>query len=382
MTLSKYSFPVVCWLAAGLLFSLPALADTVFVDEDFESYTSTSDVEAVWTPVQSATNYNLIDESYVTVINTLTFDDYPLGANAFNPDDDGSTGQGLEFVGGGALEIDLPTLNGGNPLLPSATESVVVRGDLFDVNANGNQRRTIGLRNSGIVNFLEMGFYNDPAGYAHRAVIFEGPGEEPNWALYPLAPELDGDDENTEVAQNDIGEAWHRYEVVVTPDTVTLTLDLYRDGLDNATGLAGVDSTVVYEGLVTSAAGFDKIRFGGPSGLSSAGVNGYGGVVFDNIYVALEDAIVDPNLTGDYNDDGIVDAADYTLWRDTLGNSVTAGEGADGNGNGIVDPADYTEWANNYGAVAPAAAFASAVPEPTSLLLLVFGLGFAARKRS
>ena len=30
-------------------------------------------------------------------------------------------------------------------------------------------------------------------------------------------------------------------------------------------------------------------------------------------------------LPGDYNADGHVDAADYTIWRDTLGQSVTAG---------------------------------------------------------
>lgn len=353
-------------------------AQTVFVDEDFESYGDTSAVEAVWLPVQNAVNYALIDQDYITVINSTTFDDYPLGMNAFNPDDDGSTGKGLEFAGSGALEIDLPTLNGGQPLLPSATESVVVRGDLFDVNANGNQRRSIGLRSSTVANLLEMGFWNDPSGYAHRAVIFEGEGTEPNWDVFPLAPELDGDDENTEVGQNDIGEAWHRYEMIVTPDTLTFTLDFYRDGLDNATGLAGVDSTVVYEGLVTSSVGFDKIRFGGPSGVASGGVNGYGGVVFDNIYVALEDSLVVPVLDGDYNGDGVVDAIDYTVYSDTLGDSVTAGEGADGNGNGAIDPGDYDVWANNYGA---AAATATAIPEPTSLLLVAAGLVGAVRRR-
>ena len=30
-------------------------------------------------------------------------------------------------------------------------------------------------------------------------------------------------------------------------------------------------------------------------------------------------AIVPPSLAGDYNGDGVVDAADYTVWRDTFG---------------------------------------------------------------
>ncbi|MCA9188726.1 MAG: dockerin type I repeat-containing protein, partial [Planctomycetales bacterium] len=45
-------------------------------------------------------------------------------------------------------------------------------------------------------------------------------------------------------------------------------------------------------------------------------------------------------VEGDYNGNGIVDAADYTVWKDTFGSSDDLI--ADGNGNGIVDAADYT----------------------------------------
>lgn len=84
--------------------------------------------------------------------------------------------------------------------------------------------------------------------------------------------------------------------------------------------------------------------------------------------------------TGDYNGDGVVDAADYTLWRDTLGRSRLAGTQTDGNGNGIVDAGDYTAWAGNYGA--PGASLGSAVPEPTAALLCLAGLaGLAIRSR-
>ena len=37
-----------------------------------------------------------------------------------------------------------------------------------------------------------------------------------------------------------------------------------------------------------------------------------------------------PETTGDYNGDGTVDAADYTVWRDTFGQEVDEGTGADG----------------------------------------------------
>ena len=76
------------------------------------------------------------------------------------------------------------------------------------------------------------------------------------------------------------------------------------------------------------------------------------------------------NLPGDYNNDGLIDAADYTVWRDTLLNSVPAGTGADGNGDGFVEADDYTLWVNNYGTTSAS----SAVPEPGSGLLLLAGV--------
>jgi hypothetical protein len=52
---------------------------------------------------------------------------------------------------------------------------------------------------------------------------------------------------------------------------------------------------------------------------------------------------------GDYNRDGCVDAADYTVWRDTLGLTVPIYTGADGNGDGVIDQADYLLWRSNFG---------------------------------
>ena len=61
-------------------------------------------------------------------------------------------------------------------------------------------------------------------------------------------------------------------------------------------------------------------------------------------------------LTGDYNGNGTVDAADYVVWRNTVGQNVAFGSGADGDGDGIVGSGDYTAWRSAFGSIlAPAA---------------------------
>ncbi len=63
--------------------------------------------------------------------------------------------------------------------------------------------------------------------------------------------------------------------------------------------------------------------------------------------------------TGDYNANHVVDAADYVLWRATLGASVAAHSGADGDGSGKVDAADYGVWRSNFGLTGGAGASSS-----------------------
>jgi hypothetical protein len=87
-------------------------------------------------------------------------------------------------------------------------------------------------------------------------------------------------------------------------------------------------------------------------------------------------------VLGDYNQNGIVDAADYTVWRDLLGRSGAC-QAADGNGNGIVDAGDYAVWQSNFGHTAGSGSFDNtAVPEPSTFLLLVLTLvGFGPLRR-
>jgi hypothetical protein len=79
-------------------------------------------------------------------------------------------------------------------------------------------------------------------------------------------------------------------------------------------------------------------------------------------------------LAGDYDHDGVVDASDYTVWRNTLNQTGTA-LAADGNGNGRVDEGDYTVWKSNFGQRGGAGGLefvsTATVPEPASLAQLL-----------
>jgi hypothetical protein len=60
-------------------------------------------------------------------------------------------------------------------------------------------------------------------------------------------------------------------------------------------------------------------------------------------------------LPGDYNGDWTVNAADYTVWRNTLWTEVEQYSGADGNGNELIDRGDYQVWKDHYGETMPMA---------------------------
>jgi PEP-CTERM motif len=85
-------------------------------------------------------------------------------------------------------------------------------------------------------------------------------------------------------------------------------------------------------------------------------------------------------LAGDYNDDGTVDAADYTVWRNALNSGgPLPNETAS---LGTVDQDDYAAWKANFGATSGLGSGAPAgVPEPGSLAIVAFALIGAAGTR-
>jgi hypothetical protein len=86
-----------------------------------------------------------------------------------------------------------------------------------------------------------------------------------------------------------------------------------------------------------------------------------------------------PTENADFNDDGVVDGADFLVWQRGFGGPGGLPQG-DADGNGQINAADLTIWKAQFGSAASAAA-ATAIPEPTSLWLLVAGGSVLARRR-
>jgi hypothetical protein len=89
--------------------------------------------------------------------------------------------------------------------------------------------------------------------------------------------------------------------------------------------------------------------------------------------LVLVEAMVEP-LAGDYNANGVVDAADYTIWRQTLGSMSDLR--ADGDNSGTIDQADHGIWMADFGAMAASGSALqsipglNAVPEQSTFALL------------
>ncbi len=97
--------------------------------------------------------------------------------------------------------------------------------------------------------------------------------------------------------------------------------------------------------------------------LAKAASDGFGaisGVTFDTFSTVLQ---------GDFNGDGMVDAADYVLWRNNVGQDESVLNGA-GDNSGTVDGGDYTLWKERFGFSSFGSPDHTAeVPEPASWLL-------------
>jgi hypothetical protein len=114
---------------------------------------------------------------------------------------------------------------------------------------------------------------------------------------------------------------------------------------------------------------FSAKRGTGDPGYANAGISGFTFDVFST-----------PAVPGDYNNDGSVNTADYTVWRDHLGSDFQLNNEGAGQTEGQVTIEDYNFWKTQFVASGGGAG-SIGVPEPCTLLLLMAGgLGLSARR--
>jgi hypothetical protein len=98
-----------------------------------------------------------------------------------------------------------------------------------------------------------------------------------------------------------------------------------------------------------------------------------------NIWIGNAATLLPPTRTsqGDFNQDGIVEASDYTVWRKSLG-QTGANMPADGNGNNQIDSDDLLTWRFHFGQNLAGAGSGldspAGVPEPKSFALAMLCL--------
>ncbi len=158
-------------------------------------------------------------------------------------------------------------------------------------------------------------------------------------------------------------------------DGTTLELDLGEDAWDSVdvAGTAMLDGVLLVTldpsytpelndtfSVLTASSITNNLTLGGPDGamFSFAGSTGTELIL---TYIG--------GLQGDFNGDGVVNMADYTVWRDSLG-ATGSGLAADANDNMEVDSGDYQIWKSNFGSTdSSVLSAAHQIPEPSGAVV-------------
>lgn len=90
----------------------------------------------------------------------------------------------------------------------------------------------------------------------------------------------------------------------------------------------------------------------------------------NSVLLRIVDSLTTTPLAGDYNNDGVVNAADYVVWRKNAGTSNILPNDPFG---GVIGSSQYNMWRANFGSTFPGSGSGggSAVPEPASLAILL-----------
>lgn len=139
--------------------------------------------------------------------------------------------------------------------------------------------------------------------------------------------------------------------VMVTVDEDVAAAPMIRE-VEAGSHFLAMSERAVHFGLGDGVSLVDEVMILWPSGVNQVLRN-----------VPADSEIVVTETPGDFNGDGTVDLADYTTWRDHMGQTGDLLPG-DGNGDGAVDMADYALWEADFGQVAYSLSSGLPIPEP------------------
>ena len=233
----------------------------VVLSEDFEIYSSTEEMSAVWAGSDGVL-MNEIDEDLYGEPEVSG-----IGNFAYHP-------------GGSTNTYDL-----GSALMPTKGEWIQLTVDIYDIDTSANplfplnarnKRMSLGLRSTAPANFIELGIWNaTPERFAYRGIIFQSLNgtANPNWQSWDMGTEVV---EGEAVPVNRFrGGAWYTLRATIKPESVLYEIDFNYDGT--------FDYAAEHFDMSPTSDGFNQLRFGGPSGVTSPG----GGVAFDNIVLEV-----------------------------------------------------------------------------------------------
>jgi hypothetical protein len=151
----------------------------------------------------------------------------------------------------------------------------------------------------------------------------------------------------------------------VQPDFTLPSTDFFDPAMDTLTLAAGFTTIDTKSFTALPTDGVTARHYNLQNGQTSLGANNPTNYLGTTGSVNLPPPAMP---TGDYNGNNIVDAADYVVWRETLGQLVSQGTGADGDLSGTIDQGDYNFWRMRFGSVVSGSSLGAAVPEPTTFL--------------
>jgi len=155
---------------------------------------------------------------------------------------------------------------------------------------------------------------------------------------------------------------WHHFKIRLNFDS-----DSYTAFVD--------DALVAMTGFVDGA-GLNHFTDADISALAAAADGSSQAATATAIY---DNFLVQEVNGADFDEDGDVDGTDFLLWQRGFGITGTAlPSDGDANGDSKVDAQDLAIWQSQFGFMAHTAVIATAVPEPTTLALLILGGLFAA----